>query len=149
MEQHQISIQFRKTLGALSADFCECYIFGNVWLNTLLSANIFTKLQFLISVFRSQEKKQDMLSRTLKLATYPMDPIAYLKKDWYVSLVHLTQYYFSFLIGSLNFFFQFLPSETKSTSLKEHARFLKYYVLSLAWPNPEKGLHEHLVCLSL
>ena len=97
--------------------------------------------------------KLDMLSRTLKLVTYSIPyPIANLKKDWYVSLVHLTQYYiFIFLIDSLQFFLKFCLQKLSQLVGKNMQDLLNtmYLAWRLTWPNPERGLHEHLVCLSL
>ena len=77
-----------------------------------------------------------MLIRTLKLATYPMVyPIGYLKKiGKYVPLAHLTQYYFSFLIGSLQFLFKFCLQ--KRSQLVEKNMQDSLNIMYLAWHGP-------------
>ena len=81
------------------------------------AANIFTQLQVLIAVFRSQEQTVDMLSRTLKLARYPMAyPIGYLKNGLLCVLGALDPILFFIPDWLPSILFQILPSETKSAS---------------------------------
>ena len=60
------------------------------------------------------------------------DPILFFIPDWVPPIL--------FLISAFR---------NELSCWKEHLRLVKYYLLSLAWPNPERGLHEHLVSLSL